>query len=85
MITDFGIVHSGMCCSTAIVMYIVSTVTLFSLFMTLLSPESYKVSAILLPVIFANSVLMIYSESAYTALSEVKLFYLEENDIALFV
>uniref|UniRef100_A0A2S2QVJ6 Gustatory and odorant receptor 22 n=1 Tax=Sipha flava TaxID=143950 RepID=A0A2S2QVJ6_9HEMI len=71
MITDFGIVHGGMFCSTAIVMYISSTITLFVVFMILISPESYKVSPILLPATFSSSILMIYSESAYTALSEI--------------
>lgn len=84
MITDFGIVHSGMCCSIAIIMYIVSTINLFSIFSTLISSHSHKVSAIILPAIFTNSILMIYSESAYIALSEVKLLSLQENGIVLF-
>lgn len=71
LITDFGIVHGGMFCSIALVMYVISTITLFVLFMTLLSAEKEMATAVILPSVFANSVLVIYSESAYVALSEV--------------
>lgn len=75
LISDFGIVHGGMYCSIALVIFISSTIFLFLLVMTLiLSPEKHIGLAILLPVTFSTSVLMVYSEAAYVALLEVILF-----------
>eukprot|EP00102_Acyrthosiphon_pisum_P020067 XP_016657277.1 PREDICTED: gustatory and odorant receptor 22-like isoform X2 [Acyrthosiphon pisum] len=71
LITDFGIVHGGIYSSTAIVMYISSTVLWFNFAMTLISPENYLVTVIIVPLAFTNSILMVYSEAAYIALSEV--------------
>ncbi|XP_026819078.1 gustatory and odorant receptor 24 [Rhopalosiphum maidis] len=71
LITDFGIVHGGIYCSTAIIIYISSTVFWFYFTMTLISPENYLVSVIIVPLVFTNSILMVYSEASYIALSEV--------------
>ncbi|KAL4141531.1 hypothetical protein QTP88_004158 [Uroleucon formosanum] len=71
LITDFGIVHGGIYSSIAIVMYISSTVFWFYFAMTLISPENYLVTVIIIPLTFTNSILMVYSEAAYIALQEV--------------
>ncbi|XP_050058056.1 gustatory and odorant receptor 22 isoform X3 [Aphis gossypii] len=71
LITDFGIVHGGIYCSIAIVIYISSTTLWFYFTMTLISPENYLVSVIVVPLVFTNSLLMVYSEASYIALSEV--------------
>lgn len=73
LITDFGIVHGGIYCSIAIVIYISSTTLWFYFTMTLISPENYLVSVIIVPLVFTNSILMVYSESSYIALSEVPI------------
>ncbi|XP_025205086.1 gustatory and odorant receptor 22 [Melanaphis sacchari] len=71
LITDFGIVHGGIYCSIAIVIYISSTILWFFFTMTLVTPEKYLVSVIIVPLVFTNSILMVYSEASYIALSEV--------------
>lgn len=42
--------------------------------MTLISPENYLVTVIIVPLAFTNSILMVYSEAAYIALSEVPTY-----------
>lgn len=78
LITDFGIVHSGMYCSVALVMYLASTITLFLFFMTIISTEKQMVTPVFLPIVFANSILIAYSEAAYIAVSEVTYCSIEK-------
>jgi len=74
LITDFGFVHGGIYSSIAIVMYISSTIFWFYFTMTLISPENYLVTVIILPLVFTNSILLVYSEASYIALSEVTTY-----------